>query len=132
LMDELTRQIRQAGYGAYGQKAYQTLNNNTWLLIRYKDATGVRTKLFFPYYNTLTQQTDLYAQMDGQAAEVFAEGIDSIRFTPGGFGTGTNWITVDLVARTLHEGFQTASADADGGSKHLYRRLSSVVRMRNR
>jgi hypothetical protein len=132
VMDELTRQIRQAGYGAYGQRAFQTLNNNTWLLIRYSDGTALRTKLFFPYYNTVTGQTDLYAQMDGEAAAVFAEGIDSVRFTPGGLGTGDNWITVDLMARTLHQGFQTVDVASRSTDKHLYRRLTSVVKMRNR
>jgi hypothetical protein len=131
VMDELTRQIRQAGYRAYGERAFQTLNGGTWLLIRFHDGAALRTKLFFPYYNTVTGQTDLYAQMDGQSAQVFAEGIDSVRFTPGGLGTGDNWLTVDLVARTLHKGFQSANLSG-AGNKYLYRRLSSVVKMRNR
>jgi len=132
VMDELTRQIRQAGFRAYGQEAFRILNSGTWLLIRFHDGTALRTKLFFPFYNTVTGQTDLYAQMDGQAAEVFAEGIDSVRYTAGGLGTGDNWITVELVARTLHAGFQSTDAASLSTDKHLYRRLSSVVKMRNR
>jgi Tfp pilus assembly protein PilW len=132
-MDELTRQIRQAGYRVFGQDAVRCLANNTWLALRYHDGTAVRTQVFFPYYNTSTGRTDLMTQLDGEVMATFAEGIDSVRFTPGGTGGGTEWITVELVARSARQGFQSGySGEEVDLDKHLYRRLTSTVALRNR
>jgi prepilin-type N-terminal cleavage/methylation domain-containing protein len=132
-MDEITRKIHLAGYRVFGGNAVMTLNDNTWLALRYHDGTAVRTQLFFPYINTATGRTDLMTMLDGESMQVFAEGIDSMRFTPGSTGTGIQWITVELVAKTARPGFQTASTFGETGSgAYLYRRLSSVVGLRNR
>lgn len=129
-MDELTRKIRLAGYRVYGQTAIMTLSDDTWLALRYHDGDSVRTELFFLLQNSLTGRTDLMTQMNGQAMQVFAEGIDSVLFTPGGTGGGTEWITIRLVAKSANEGFQTAGASKSG--QHLYRRLTSTINLRNR
>jgi prepilin-type N-terminal cleavage/methylation domain-containing protein len=132
-MDELTRQIRQAGYRTYGTNAVVVLNSNTWLAVQYHNGDSVVAQLFFPFINSLTGRTDLMTQLGTNPMQIFAEGIDSVRFTPGGTGGGIEWVTIDLVAKTASEGFQTPSSDGQTGSnKHLYRRLSSVVRLRNR
>ncbi len=133
VMDEITRKIRVAGYRVFGGNAVMTLNNNTWLALRYHDGTSIRTQLFFTVQNAITGRTDLMSQMDGEGMQVFAEGIDSVRFTPGGTGVGTEWVTVDLVAKTSRRGFQSASSYSDtSSSRFLYRKLSSVVDIRNR
>lgn len=133
VMEELTRKIRLAGYRVFGGNAILTLSNNTWLAVKYHDGTAVRTQLFFPFANASTGRTDLMTQMDGQPMQVFAEGIDSVKFTPGGTGVGTEWLTVDLVAKTAKPGFRVGSgAGYSDSTKYLYRRLSSVVDFRNR
>lgn len=133
VMEEITRKVRLAGYRVFGGNAVMTLNNNTWLAIRYHDGTSIRTQLFFTLQNASTGRSDLMSLMDGEAMQVFAEGIDSVRFTPGGTGVGTQWVTVDLVAKTSRRGFQTASTYASTDStRYLYRKLSSVVDLRNR
>jgi len=129
-MDELTRKIRLAGYRVYGQTAIMTLSDDTWLALRYHDGDSVRTELFFLLHNSYTGRTDLMTQMNGQAMQVFAEGIDSVLFTPGGTGGGIEWITIRLVAKSANEGFQRAGASTSG--QHLYRRLTSTVNLRNR
>jgi hypothetical protein len=132
-MDELTRQIRRAGFRVYGTKAVVTLNNNTWLAVQYHNGDSVIAQLFFPYINSRTGRTDLMTQVGKNPMQVFAEGIDSVRFIPGGTGGGIEWITVDLVAKTASEGFQAASTDGyTKSNKYLYRRLSSVIQLRNR
>jgi hypothetical protein len=130
VMDELTRQIRTAGYRVFGADAVEVMGNGDWLLLRYHDGTKVRTKIFYPYQNPVTGRTDLMMMLDGEGASTFAEGIDSVRFTAGGTGVGTDWITVDLLAKTAREGFQ--SDKTSGSADHLYRRLSSRVNLRNR
>jgi prepilin-type N-terminal cleavage/methylation domain-containing protein len=133
VMEEITRKIRLAGYRVYGSNALTTLNNNTWLALQYHDGTRIRTELFFPFTNTATGHNDLMCQMDGEAMQVFAEGIDSVKFTPGGMGLGTEWVTVDLVARTDNPGFRsTTSYGTTDSTRYLYRKLSSVVKLRNR
>ena len=132
-MEEITRKVRLAGYRVYGQNALVTLNSNTWLALQYHDGDSVRTQLFFTYQNPVSKRTDLMMQMDAGPMQVFAEGIDSARFTPGGKGAGTEWVTIDLVAKSARPGFQTASAyGKDDTTRYLYRRLSSVVALRNR
>jgi hypothetical protein len=130
VMDELTRQIRTAGYRVFGANAVEVLGNSDWLMLRYHDGTKVRTKLFYPLDNAVTGRRDLMMLLDGEGASTFAEGIDSVRFTAGGTGGGTDWITVDLVAKTAREGFQ--SDQHPGSSEYLYRRLTSRVNLRNR
>ena len=132
-MEEITRKLRLAGYRVFGGNAVMTLNNNTWLALRYHDGTAIRTQLFFLVQNATTGRMELMSQMDGEAMQVFAEGIDSVRFTPGGTGVGTEWVTVDLVAKSSRKGFQSASSYSDtSSSRFLYRKLSSVVDIRNR
>ena len=133
VMDELTRKIRLAGYRVYGGNAIMTLNGGTWLALQYHDGDSVRTQLFFPLANAYTGRTDLMTQLNGEAMQVYAEGIDSVRFTPGGTGTGVQWVNVELVAKSDNPGFQTASEyGSTDTSRYLYRRLSSVVNLRNR
>lgn len=130
VMDELTRQIRRAGYRAYGSDAVQILGANDWLLVNYHDGTSVRTQLFYLYDNAVTGQRDLMTMLNGEGVQTFAEGIDSVRFTGGGTGAGIEWVTIDLVAKSRGDGFK--SATTGGPDKHLYRRLSSTVKLRNR
>ena len=133
VMDELTRQIRTAGYRVFGAAAVEVMGNSDWLLLRYHDGTGVRTKIFYPYQNPVSGRTDLMMMLNGAGATTFAEGIDSVRFTAGGTGAGTDWITVELVARTAREGFQSDQTSGTTDSHgYLYRRLSSRVNLRNR
>jgi type II secretory pathway pseudopilin PulG len=128
VMQELTRQIRLAGYGAFGMEACQIPAAGDSLLVRYADAGVVHEQRY--YVRRDTTGRNLMTQLDAGLPQVFAENIDSVRFTGGGAGAGIQWITVEIVAKSDREGFYTSSASAT--DKHLYRRLSSTVRLRNR
>ena len=132
-MNELTRLIRMAGYRATGAEPVEVSTGGNILILRYHDGVEVTAQAFYLLANSETGRNDLVTVVGKGLAATFAEGIDSVLFTPGGTGTGVQWVTVDLVAKTASEGFQTA---AYGGEKtrdaYLYRRLTSRVAIRNR
>lgn len=128
-MNELARQIRQAGYKAFGQDPVEISAGNDTLLVRCSDGATVHEQLFYVETDTLTGRGYLMTKLDAQAPEVYAEGIDSIRFNGGGTGSGIKWVTVNIVASSEHEAVDGAAGKEVG---HLHRRLSSTVKLRNR
>lgn len=128
VMQELTRQIRLAGYGAFGMEACQISAAGDSLLVRYAEGGVVRAQRYYVLHDSTGG--NLMTQINAGLPQVFAEHIDSVSFTGGGSGSGIQWITVEIVAKSDRDGFYTASAS--GSDKHLYRRLSSTVRLRNR
>lgn len=132
-MNELTRLIRMAGYRANGAEAVQISTGGRIIVLRYFDGKDVTAQAFYLLANVETGRNDLVTLVGKGLPTTFAEGIDSILFTPGGTGAGVRWVTVDLVAKTASEGFQ--SAEKDGlkiRDAHLYRRLTSRIAIRNR
>jgi type II secretory pathway pseudopilin PulG len=132
-MNELTRDLRMAGYRAFGANAVEVSGGGTRILIRYHDGTAVRAKAFYLQANSYTGRTDLMVAVDKDLPATYAEGIDSVLFTAGGTGPGIQWITVSLVAKSAKAGFQSAQSYAvSKRDDHLYRRLTSKVTLRNR
>lgn len=129
VMDEVTGQVRQAGYLAEGLIPAQVVGTNKdMLIVRYHDGDSIRAQIFFLLPDT-TGQSNLMTQLNGEPAQLFAEGIDSVKFTTGGAGGGVGWVKVDLVAKSASVGFKD---NASSTSKpHLYRRLSSTIKLRN-
>jgi len=128
VMNELTRQIRQAGYLAEGSvPAQATGSQNNMLIVRYHDGDSVRSQIYFLLTDS-TGQSSLMTQLDGEPAQLFADGIDSIRFVTGGSGGSVDWVRVNLVARTASSSFR---ASATTTQPHLYRRLTSTIKLRN-
>lgn len=129
VMIELATQIRQAGYNAKNFVPVEVLGSNKdMLLVRYHDGDSVRARIFFVLSDSLGR-SNLMTQLNGEAPQLFAEGIDSLRFNAGGTAGKVNWVTVDLVARTEGDGFRTAEVRTDDA--HLYRRLNSTIKLRN-
>ena len=132
-MNELTRLIRMAGYRANGAKALEISTGGHSLVLRYHDGVEVTAQAFYLLANAETGRNDLVTVVGNGLPATFAEGIDSLLFTPGGTGTGVQWVTVDLVAKTANEGFQSAEhGESKVRDAHLYRRLTSRIAMRNR
>jgi hypothetical protein len=132
VMDEMATQIRQAGYMAQGVLPVQVFGaDDDMLILRYHDGDSVRAKVYFLLTDTTGQQ-NLMTQLNGETPQILAEGIDSVRFQAGGAGGAIDWVVVDLVARSQHAGFRTGATATDPHSKpHLYRRLTSTVKLRN-
>jgi Tfp pilus assembly protein PilW len=130
VMNELTRQVRQAGYMAQGTVPVQAAGTlNDMLVVRYHDGDSVRSQIFFLLSDS-TGQSNLMTQLNGEAPQLFAEGIDSARFITGGAGGSVDWVRVNLVARSASAGFRTGSGTTEQ-QPHLYRRLTSTIKLRN-
>ena len=128
-MAEVTRQVRQAGYLAEGALPVQVMGSkNDMLLVRYHDGDTVRSQIFYVLRDSIGRAA-LMTQLDGEAPMMFAENIDSISFASGGVGGNIDWVRVDLVARTKSAGFRSVTPGVV--DKHLFRRLSSLVKLRN-
>lgn len=129
VMVELASQIRQAGYNAKDFVPVQVLGSHSdMLLVRYHDGDSVRARIFYLLSDSLGR-SNLMTQLNGEAPQLFAEGIDSLRFNAGGSAGKINWVTVNLVARTENEAFRTTTIRTD--DVHLYRRLNSTIKLRN-
>jgi prepilin-type N-terminal cleavage/methylation domain-containing protein len=129
VMVELATQIRQAGYNTKGVVPVQVMGGHEdMLLVRYHDGESVRARIFFLLPDSLGR-SNMMTQLNGEAPQLFAEGIDSLHFNAGGSGGAVNWVTVNLVARTEGDAFQTAGTPT--GERHLYRRLNSTIKLRN-
>lgn len=121
--------IRQAGYEARNVVPAQVMgSNNDMLLLRYHDGDSVRSQVYFLITDSLGV-SNLMTQLNGETPQMMAEGIVSLIFDIGGAGGDVDWISVGLVARSKSEGFRTIAYRSD--DTHLYRRLNSVVKLRN-
>jgi len=112
LKDELTTNIRSAGYGIIAGHPRMAVTSNTLTIYR-KDSTKIDTIRY--YVSTAdSDHPNLVKQINQDSPQVFAEDIESVQFSRTG-----NLITITLVAR---EGRRDPEYALDG-----YRRRTLVV-----
>ncbi|UCB51936.1 MAG: hypothetical protein JSV10_08085 [Candidatus Zixiibacteriota bacterium] len=118
LLDELTRNIRSAGYGIIAGHPRIRVTSNALAVFR-KDSTKIDTILY--YVSTLDpDHPNLVKQINRDSPQVFAEDIESIQFVRTG-----NLVTVTLVAR---EGRRDPEWYGDG---YRRRTLVAAAELRN-
>jgi len=116
-MDEITKNIRKAGYGLVGHPSI-SVGSDT-LTIYFKNGSQTDTIVYF-ISRTDALHPDLMKKVGSGAAQVFAENIDSLRFNQS-----DKLIYVRIVAREDKK-------DEDFiGDKYRRRILSSNVKVRN-
>ena len=118
LLDELTTNIRSAGYGIMTSHPRIQLTSNT-LTIYYKDSTKIDTTRYY-VSNTDSLHPNLVKQLNQGSPQVFAENIESVQFARSG-----SLLTVTLVAR---EGRRDPEYPGDG---YRRRTLIADVELRN-
>ena len=118
LLDELTTNIRSAGFGIITSHPRIRVTSNALAIFR-RDSTKIDTTLYY-VSNADPKHPNLMKQLNQDAAQVFAENIESIQFSRTG-----SLVTVTLVAR---EGRRDPELPGDG-----YRRRTLVadVELRN-
>jgi hypothetical protein len=119
VLDELTRSIRSAGYGIITGHVSITVTSDTLTIFR-KDSTKIDTIQYYVCF-TDTLHPNLVKKINQDAAQVFAEDIESVQFLQSGA-----LITAILVAREVRNDPEYAG---DG-----YRRRTLIARaqVRNR
>lgn len=115
-MDELTKNIRKAGYQLVGQTAFQIRGDT--LALFYKDSTIIDTLRFY-VSRTDTLHPVLVKKLNAGTPQVYAENIDSVRFVQAG-----SVIQVTIIARQDRK-----DEDYSGGS---YRKRVCVSRVKIR
>lgn len=134
-MQELTNQVRRAGYRVFGQPAVEISPKGDTLLVRYSNGGAVHTQLF--YVASFDRDKDnhleyeLMTQIDGGLPQTFAENIDRIRFVGGGTGGGIEWVDIALRGHLARSGLHTNS-DGVYQATDIGRILTSRVKLRNR
>jgi Tfp pilus assembly protein PilW len=118
LLDELTTNIRSAGYGIMTGHPRILLTSNT-LTLFYKDSTKIDTINYYVSYAD-SLHPNLVKKINQGSPQVFAEDIESIQFTRSG-----NIVTITLVAR---EGRKDPEYALDG---YRRRTLTTDVELRN-
>ncbi|MCK4428103.1 MAG: prepilin-type N-terminal cleavage/methylation domain-containing protein [candidate division Zixibacteria bacterium] len=119
LLDELTKNIRSAGYGIMAGHPSVLVTSDTLTIFR-KDSTKIDTiQYYISFVDTL--HPNLVKKINQNPAQVFAEDIESIQFVQSGA-----LVTVTLVAR---QGRRDPEYTGDG-----YRRRTLIARteVRNR
>jgi len=129
-MQELTRQIRLSGYGVFGKPPAEISAAGDSLLVRFSDGGSVHEQRYYVQARD-DGRRDLVTQVDAGIPQVFAEGIDSVRFVGGGPGAGIKWVSVTIVAEGEHAAVDHAGSGVTADN-HVFRRLSSTVTLRNR
>jgi len=119
LIDELSRNIRSAGYGIMTGHPSIRVASDTLTIFR-KDSTKIDTIQYYISF-AVTLHPNLVKKINQDAASVFAEDIESVQFVQSGA-----LITITLVAR---EGRRDPEYTGDG-----YRRRTLIARaeVRNR
>jgi Tfp pilus assembly protein PilW len=92
LKDELTRNIRSAGYGIIAGHPRIIVASNALTIFR-KDSTKIDTIRYYVSFSD-TSHPALVKQINQDSPQTFAEDIESVQFTRTG-----NVITVTMVAR---------------------------------
>ena len=118
LMDELSRNIRSAGYGIMSTHPRIWVFPDTLMIFR-RDSTKIDTTRYF-VYTADTLHPHLVKQINLSSPEVFAENIESVRFVQAG-----SLVRVALVAR---EGRRDPELPGDG---YRRRTLIADVELRN-
>lgn len=117
LLDELTRYIRKAGYGMAGSTAFR-IDGDT-LTIFVKESAKVDTTKFY-VSTAVANHPNLMKKVNTQAAQLFAENIESVQFVQSGTA-----IQVNLTAR------EDTKDDTYTGDKYRRRVLQSRIKIRN-
>jgi len=118
LLDELTRYIRKAGYGmAAGQTCFQITGDTLTIFV--KETAKVDTTKFY-VSNAVAAHPNLMKKVNTQAAQLFAENIESVQFVQAGTA-----IQVNLTAR------EDTKDDTYIGDKYRRRVLQSRIKIRN-
>ena len=117
VLDELTRYIRKAGYGMAGQTCFQITGDT--LTIYVKETAKVDTTKFY-VSTAVANHPNLMKKVDNQAAQLFAENIESVQFVQSGTA-----IQVNLTAR------EDTKDDTYTGDKYRRRALQSRIKIRN-
>ena len=118
LLDELTRNIRSAGYGIITGHPRILVSSNTLTVYR-RDSTKIDTIQY--YVSTAVEgHPNLVKQINQDSPQVFAEDIESIQFAQTG-----NLVSITLVAR---EGRRDPELYGDG---YRRRTLIAAAELRN-
>jgi len=119
VMEELTRQVRSAGYGMSANPFYR-INGDTLTVYRKPGADVDTIRFYISRSDTL--HPNLMKKVDTQAAQLFAENITQITFTQ----LGTGALQVTFTARE-------ARKDEDYASNNGYRtrQLTTRIKLRN-
>lgn len=116
-MDEITKNIRKAGYGLIGHPVI-SVGTDT-LTVYFLSGSQVDTVAYY-LSRADSLHPNLMRKTGSGAAQVFAENIDSLRFSQNG-----QLISVRIVAR------EKTKDDSFIGDKYRRRILSSFVKVRN-
>lgn|SRR5574341_690887 len=117
VLEELTRFIRKAGYGMAGQTAFRITGDTLTIFV--KETGKVDTTQFYVDV-TDAAHPNLMKKVNTQAAQLFAENIESIQFVQAG-----TMIRVNLTAR------ENTKDDTYVGDKYRRRTLESRIKIRN-
>jgi len=119
VIDELSRNIRSAGYGILSGHPSVRLTSDTLAIFR-QDSTKIDTIRYY-VSRADTLHPNLAKRINQQTAQIFAEDIESVQFMLSG-----TIITVTLVAR---EGRRDPEYTGDG---YRRRTLITAVEVRNK
>jgi Tfp pilus assembly protein PilV len=119
VMEELTRQVRSAGFGMSAAPFYR-INGDTLIVYRKPGADVDTIRFYISRSDTL--HPNLMKKVDTQSAQLFAENITQITFTQ----LGTGALQVSFTARE-------ARKDEDYASNNGYRtrQLTTRIKLRN-
>lgn len=117
VMDEITKNIRKAGYGLTGQPSI-SVGADT-LKIYFMNSSQTDTIIYY-ISRAVALHPNLMKKVNAGTAQVFAENIDSLKFNQSG-----KLIYVRIVAR------EGTKDDYLTGDKYRRRILSSNVKVRN-
>ncbi len=117
VLEELTRFVRKAGYGMAGQTAFRITGDTLTIFV--KETGKVDTTQFYVDVSNATHP-NLMKKVNTQAAQLFAENIESIQFVQAG-----TMIRVNLTAR------ENTKDDTYIGDKYRRRVLESRIKIRN-
>lgn len=116
-MDEITKNVRKAGYGLVGHPSIHVSTNR--IRVYYQNGTQIDTLLYYISREDISHP-HLMKKVGSGYAQVFAENIDSLIFNQSG-----QLIYVRIVARE-------DKRDEDfGGDQYRRRTYSSFVKVRN-
>ncbi len=118
LLDELTKNIRSAGYGIIVSHPRVDVTSQTLTIYR-KDSTKIDTIRYY-VSSADPDHPNLVKQINQDSPQVFAEDIESVQFAQTG-----NLITITLVAR---EGRRDPEYAGDG---YRRRTLIAAAELRN-
>jgi Tfp pilus assembly protein PilW len=119
VLDEISRQVRSAGFGMTAQPFYQIKGDS--LVVYSKPGADVDTIRFY-VDNSVTAHPSLMKKVDTGAAQMFAENITQISFVQAGTGA----LQVTFTARE-----DRPDQDYNSNSGYRTRQVTSRIKLRN-